>query len=590
MDCLTPGSITYTITYEYNGEIFTDTKTVEVKSDNHVGKFNEGFCSECGGFEPATLNNNSTPDDEYDDYYEISNAGQLYWYAQQLNEKKLEIHAKLTKDITIPENAPNWEPINCGSAYFDGNFKTISGLKCIGGEAEYVGLFGMEGWWYEISNLNITDSYFEGKSYVGAVVACMTNGGKVTNCYVTNTTVKGDSYRVGTLVGSLGISNIINCYVDTDNLVGYYDDNYGNVENSYYLADTDDGIGGKTAEQFKSGEVAYLLQAGVRSEEIYDEELGEWVLAEPEHIWGQNIGNDIYPVLGGAKVYEVKNCLNETIYSNDNKVIQHNIVDDTCTLCGGVVSNRVEGVSISDVTLDSFTVTYKKLIDAENYWIFVNGVCYGKTKDTSYTVKNRKEGTKYEIMVVASFADYSMTPKTYADIVEVTTLKTEYNNSCAADVNSIKLEWTSDATKTWIFIGKDPQSLTAYGHSNSNSYEIKNLKPNTNYYVQIKHVVDGKLVVGSDVMMVTTKPDSRLNVAVSYDDSNLAVDWNAIEGSYKYWVIVRTDDRELIYATKDTSFVVSGIDKDCTVLVRAACDLGNGSIKMVDYNIVEVSI
>ena len=103
MDCLTPGSITYTITYEYNGEIVTDTKTVEVKSDNHVGKFNEGFCSECGGFEPATLNNNSTPDDEYDDYYEISNAGQLYWYAQQLNEKKLEIHAKLTKDITIPE-------------------------------------------------------------------------------------------------------------------------------------------------------------------------------------------------------------------------------------------------------------------------------------------------------------------------------------------------------------------------------------------------------------------------------------------------------------------------------------------------------
>jgi len=292
-DCMHPGSELYEVTFEYEGVTYTDTKEFCVKSDNHTGEFVNGFCTDCGGFEPAKYN-------EETGVYEIENAGQLYWYAQKLNEENAEIYAKLMNDIIIPDDAPNWTPINCSNAYFDGNFKTISGLMCVDTDADYVGLFGCEGWWYEISNLHITDSYFEGKAYVGAVVACMTNGGSVTNCYVTNTTVKGDSDNVGTLVGYMVLGNIINCYVDTDNLVGYYNDSYATVENSYYLADTDDGNGGKTLEQFASGEVAYLLQ-------------GE----QEEEIWGQNIGTDDYPTLCGDKVYMKTDAEDNTVYYNE---------------------------------------------------------------------------------------------------------------------------------------------------------------------------------------------------------------------------------------------------------------------------------
>jgi len=264
-----------------------------------------GFCIVTPGethYQPAVDSNS-------DGCYEISNAGQLYWYAQYLNTENAEIYAELTADIVIPENAPNWEPINASYVFFNGNFHTISGLKCIGGDMTYVGLFGCEGWWYEISNLHITDSYFEGNGYVGAVVACMTNGGSVTNCYVTDTTVKGGGNDTGGLVGYLGNSTMSNCYsaaaVEGENahtLVGYHN-SYATVENCYYLSETETDDGGRTAAQFASGEVAYLLQ-------------GE----QETHVWGQDIGTEDYPVFGGRKVLfdqETNTYYNDTAILGD---------------------------------------------------------------------------------------------------------------------------------------------------------------------------------------------------------------------------------------------------------------------------------
>ncbi len=333
-DCLNPGSVTYSVTVTLNGDEYTDTKTYPLISENHVGEPVNGFCSACGGYEAAVWN-------EEKGVYEISNAGQLYWYAQYLNTTNAEVYAELTADIVIPENAPNWEPINASYVYFNGNFHTISGLKCIGDEnMTYVGLFGCEGWWYEISNLHITDSYFEGSQYVGAVVACMTNGGSVTNCAVTNTTVKGDYYAVGGLIGNLSSSHAINCFstatvigAEGNVLIGSHSVGYGSIENCYFLGTEDnyDGTTAMTAEDFASGKVAYLLQSTIQGEDIYDEETGEWIgTAEPELIWGQTIGEDAFPVFGSEKVYQITDCDGETGYRNVN-VSGHIFKDATCT-------------------------------------------------------------------------------------------------------------------------------------------------------------------------------------------------------------------------------------------------------------------
>lgn len=443
-DCMNPGYEIYETTLEIDGVYYPVSHKVTLKSDNHTGEFVNGFCTECGGYEPATLNDNGTPDDEWDDYYEISNAGQLYWYAQKLNEENFELHAMLLNDIIVPEDAPNWTPINCTTAYFDGNFKTISGLKCVDTEAEYVGLFGLEGWWYDISNLHITDSYFEGKDCVGAVVACLNNGGYVKNCYVTNTTVKGDSSNVGILVGDLGSGNMVNCYADTDTLAGYYNSSYAEIKNSYYLADTDDGEGGKTAEQFASGEVAYLLQSGVEGEDIYDDDYNYIETIIPE-IWGQKIGEDTYPVFGGDKVYYVTNCKSENIYSNTNENDQHKAVDGSCANCGLSNSTLMEiellktAIKLTSETADENNVleSKKEQLDV----IYQELLAVGKQEESGPLSRLdlvKMALSSYRNQLQAGIADGTWVK---ADYTEIDAAVAEIESSGAAtDKMSAKLE------------------------------------------------------------------------------------------------------------------------------------------------------
>lgn len=51
-----------------------------------------------GSYEPATQQNG---------VYQISNAGQLYWFAQQVNGGEYGANAELTANITINENVLN---------------------------------------------------------------------------------------------------------------------------------------------------------------------------------------------------------------------------------------------------------------------------------------------------------------------------------------------------------------------------------------------------------------------------------------------------------------------------------------------------
>ena len=134
-----------------------------------------------------------------------------------------------------------------------------------------------------------------GGNYVGGV--CGGNyDGTVTNCY--NTGKVTGSNDVGGVCGYNG-GSITNCYntgsvTGSDFVGGVCGENYTTVTNCYYLAGkANSGIGSgsgeateKTAKQFQSGEVAWLLGEG----------------------WGQTIGPDDYPVLdadGTKRVYAV---------------------------------------------------------------------------------------------------------------------------------------------------------------------------------------------------------------------------------------------------------------------------------------------
>ena len=245
------------------------------------------------------------------DPYIIATAEDLFDFAKAVNEGNTTANAVLTADITLPIDT-NWTPIGKDedrmyNGTFDGDGHTITGLKVDiqSDNIIYAGLFGCLGAGGTIKNVSLTDSkitYSGNHVYVGGV--CGWNTGTIENCYNT-----GDVSGTGTssygyvYVGGVcgwNTGTIENCYNTGDvsgtssngtvyagGVCGY---NTGTITNCYWLAGTAEyGIGNprgdtnaqsKTAEQFASGEVA-------------------WLLNEPqtEKPWGQ--GSNGMPVLKG---------------------------------------------------------------------------------------------------------------------------------------------------------------------------------------------------------------------------------------------------------------------------------------------------
>ena len=112
---------------------------------------NNGFCSICGDYQPATLVTNENYESlglasEYVGFYQIGNAGQLFWFANHVNTADRTASAILTADIDL-ENRP-WTPIGSTGqdshnfrGVFDGQNHTITGLYVEGGRAG-LGFFG----------------------------------------------------------------------------------------------------------------------------------------------------------------------------------------------------------------------------------------------------------------------------------------------------------------------------------------------------------------------------------------------------------------------------------------------------------------
>ena len=102
-----------------------------------------GFCSKCGAYEPATQNT--------DDVYEIDNAGKLYWFAGLVNgtldgvTQNTAAHAKLTADLQLDGKNHTWASIGTESKPYtgtmDGQNHHISDFYLKTSES-YQGLFG----------------------------------------------------------------------------------------------------------------------------------------------------------------------------------------------------------------------------------------------------------------------------------------------------------------------------------------------------------------------------------------------------------------------------------------------------------------
>ena len=385
-------------------------------------EFTNGFCNSCDGYQAPALDDNGT-EDSWDDQYLIENAGQLFWIANYIHNVTNEVNVKVLKDITIPEGK-EWTPLMNFYGTFDGNYQTISGMH-VQSEGNEVGMFGGGGYFYgTVKNLHLSDSYFEGNDYVGGIAGYF--GGTMENCYVDDTViVKGQNFSAA-LVGN-NTGTILNSYAYAEKLVGY---NSGTIENSYYLAAEDDGNGGKTAAQFESGEVAYLLQAGQQGETEWDDELQDYVEVAPApQIWGQNIDlpskdAEEYPTFDGAKVYfgYVGCKAEEMSYSNyevDEEQGKHIYEAGKCIVCQEKDPNAVPE-SKPEVCKVFSDVNHGAWYEEAVQYVYDNGIMSGNNglfKPTGNITRAQVVTTLYNLEGKPEVTDYSAVYK-FGDVEE----------------------------------------------------------------------------------------------------------------------------------------------------------------------------
>lgn len=232
----------------------------------------DGFCEACGAYQKANKSG---------EYYEIYNAGQLFWFAKQFNDGEIpnKSNLKLMKDIEIP-NGYDWTSIgdiSDGKSFegnIEGNYHVISGLRPANDDTSKWGLVAR----IKYGNVQNIGLVFEGDWTCG--LCRLTVGDiKIQNCFVV-----GTNFSYSCSQGAVTKNGTVtNCLAVSGKLEGtkFSNDHRATFTNCYETTKSDyssPGITTISEEKLKSGEIAYKLNGD-----------------QSDGTWGQVIGTEDYP-------------------------------------------------------------------------------------------------------------------------------------------------------------------------------------------------------------------------------------------------------------------------------------------------------
>lgn len=282
-----------------------------------------------------------TEPQKVEDVYQISSAAELAWFANEVNAGN-SADAELTADIDLGDFP--WTPMGTAAkpfqSAFNGNDHTIQGLY-INATTTYNALFGyVKGASANapasICALAVDGSVSSNKNYTAGIIAYMHQFSTVENC-VNLADITGTGY-VGGVVGAIYSVNgtaLRNCSNEgtidgtaatCGGVVGYHVAKavIENVINAGTINATAGGacVGGTTSKENVKNAFS-VTQTGITdgNTAVTDAQMasGEvaWLLGDQ---FGQTIGEDPYPVLGGMKVYRVAYNVIEPDDNNDDLI------------------------------------------------------------------------------------------------------------------------------------------------------------------------------------------------------------------------------------------------------------------------------
>ncbi|MBE6862641.1 MAG: hypothetical protein E7497_07075 [Ruminococcus sp.] len=446
---------------QINGDYKTDYSSDFVNINllvEHPHSYTDGFCS-CGAYEEPEIKDN---------YYQIENAGQLYWFANHINNDDRTANAVLVADIDLEGKSDGtgrkWTPIgstgensNNFRGHFDGRNHTITNLY-IDETRAGIGLFG-EVRLGTVENFTIYGDVklYGDCSYVGGVIGSAPgangtdvpdhNGATIRNItsYVDVTLVEnahGSSF-VGGFIGYANHETIIeNCSW------------YGTLDLGAYRADS--GVGGLVGRLYDKsnvtirncgayGTIKTSYKSGTHNnyDTIY---IGGVLSYSPaktlavleNNLWAGNFVNDTdlgnkahlsaFGTLNGEEV--VTNCctIDSAPYLTTENVNANGITIVTMQqLASGEVAYLLQGEQTTEVWGQDLTKENSlPVLDGDKVYLS-NGIYYNEVKEFEI-LSNGTSGTKATATVAIPtagtytlvFADYEEATLNNMDFVTVT--------------------------------------------------------------------------------------------------------------------------------------------------------------------------
>ena len=230
----------------------------------------DGFCEACGAYQEAIQSG---------EYYEIYNAGQLFWFAKQFNDGKISntSNLKLMKDIKIPGGYA-WTSIGAisdGKSFegnIEGNYHVISGLRPANDNTSFKR--GLVAWIRHGSVQNI-GLVLEGNWTCGLCRKAYAIN--IQNCFVVGTDFS-DSCSEGTVTNCLAVSGKLEGTEYPNDYRATFTNCYETTKSKYNSPGITTLDNEEKLKKLKSGEIAYKLNGD-----------------QSDGTWGQVIGTEDYP-------------------------------------------------------------------------------------------------------------------------------------------------------------------------------------------------------------------------------------------------------------------------------------------------------
>lgn len=395
----------------------------------------DGFCEACGAYQEAK---------NWKGYYEIYNAGQLFWFAKQVNDSNIPNNSnlKLMKDIEIP-GGHDWTSIRDKSNIWsfegtiEGNYHVISGLRPANDETNKWGLVAriqhgsvqniglvLEGDWTcglcrtAMYDINIQNCFVVGTNFLNSC-----SKGTVTNCLAVSGKLEGTEYPNDYR------ATFTNCYETTKSK--YNSPGITTLDNEEKL------------KKLKSGEIAYKLNGD-----------------QSDGTWGQVIGTEDYPHFRKYSKTVYYDQATQTYSNNKAASITSVAVTDIKTISDTKATATLEATGTPGAEVKFLLTSGEDERTLEN--MFLNGtpLTESSSGNYEYTITGLAPDTEYHVRLMIKKEGKLSLDVTY---VNFQTEKVQQEAPNAADV-SINYEQETLENKASCDLeyaaSKDAQSWT----------------------------------------------------------------------------------------------------------------------------------